>query len=138
MMAIFVILSENIKEKGVNVVVQRLVVQEQLGQVAQVLAVQLMSISINFPKGQLIFAITVNFISWRMPILRLDFGQMVEHFGPSVKKHQVIIAQIQRVDGVRGIVVWKQFLWIRVKQAMDRKTLIDRLNMKTNLVFTVK
>ena len=50
--AALVILTEHVKEEQVDVVVQRLVVQEELGQVAQVLAVQLLLLAVHLAPAQ--------------------------------------------------------------------------------------
>ena len=56
--------AENVKEEWLHVKVECLVVQEQLGQEAEVLAVQFVHFSICFPNGECAF--TVNLFAWRL------------------------------------------------------------------------
>ena len=56
--------TENEEKKRIHIVVERLVIQKQLRDVAQVLAVHLLLQSIDFKHGE--FAVAVNLISWWM------------------------------------------------------------------------
>ena len=56
--------TKNVEKKRIHIVVKRLVIQKQLRDVAQVLAVHLLLQSIDFKHGE--FAVAVNLISWWM------------------------------------------------------------------------
>ena len=57
-------LGHHVEEKWLNVEIERLVFQEQLGHQTQVLAVDFVLFSVHFEHGEMILA--VNFISRRM------------------------------------------------------------------------
>ena len=52
MTAVFIIFCENVEEKGLHVVIQRLVVQEKLGKQAEVLAIDLAHVAINLVRRE--------------------------------------------------------------------------------------
>lgn len=53
----FVRLTQHVKQKQINIIIQRLVVQKQLGQVAQVLAKDLFLFSIHLKHAHIVLAI---------------------------------------------------------------------------------
>ena len=64
MAATAVRLGHHIEEKWLNVEIECLVLQEQLGHQAEVLAVDLVFFSVHFEHGELVFA--VDFVSRRV------------------------------------------------------------------------
>jgi hypothetical protein len=67
--ATLVDLREDVEQEGLDVVVQRLVVQKQLGEEAQVLAVYGVVLAVHFKDGE--GAVPVHLIPWRVPELAL-------------------------------------------------------------------
>ena len=64
MAAFLVVDGENIEKERLNIVVECLVVQEQLGEKAQILTVDLVHVTVNFKDRQVLVAI--NFVGRRM------------------------------------------------------------------------
>ena len=63
--ALAVILGEDIEQEGLHVVVERLVIEEQLGDVAQVFRVNLLLLRVKLKHADLV--ISVYLITWRAP-----------------------------------------------------------------------
>lgn len=56
---------QDVEEERFDVVVERFVIEEKLGQQTEILAIDFVDVAIHFEDGQVIFAI--DFRSWRMP-----------------------------------------------------------------------
>ncbi len=54
MTPVFVVLGENVEEERLDVVVQRLVVEEELGEQTQVLTVDLVRVAVHLEHGQVL------------------------------------------------------------------------------------
>jgi hypothetical protein len=65
MIARSIMLAEDIKVEGVNVVMKSLVIKEELRYQAKILAVSLLVLSINLKNRDSV--ISIDFISWRVP-----------------------------------------------------------------------
>ena len=87
MSASFIALTEDVKQEQVHVVVQGLVVQEKLGQVAQVLAVKLLFPAIHLKHADA--AIAIDLLARRM--LQLAFAEMPQHLMPLLEEAKIIL-----------------------------------------------
>lgn len=114
MRPLVVYLAQHEKHEGVHVVVQGLVVQEQLGQQAQILAVYLVRPAVHLEHGKPASVppfrrLTVDLIPWGMPVMSYKSNSHVEarwcvpcqrwHLGrkgrvTSAKKHYLVIVQL--------------------------------------------
>ena len=89
--------SEDVKEEGLDVVVQRLVVQEELGQQAQVLAVHLVVLAVHLKHAQA--AVAVDFVPRRVaqvalalvPLQRLAALNVLE---AELAHEELVLAQV--------------------------------------------
>ena len=96
-----VILSEDIEEKGLHVIVQGLVVQKEFGQQAEILAVDLTHDSIHLKNGEIILAVNL-ICRWVEP---LALGAMVFKDAPTLHVFETELADKQlRQHGI--------FLWV--------------------------
>ncbi len=64
MAAVFIARGHAIEEKGVNVVVERFVIEEELAKETEIAAPPALTTAINLEKGNEI--IPIDFITWRM------------------------------------------------------------------------
>jgi hypothetical protein len=79
-----IILREHIEQKRLNVKVQRLMVQEQLGDQTQILAVDFARVAINLEHTQLSGRITVDLAAWRRE--RRPLARLLHHNWPLVQQ----------------------------------------------------
>lgn len=87
-------LTQDIEEEEVHIVEQGLVVQEQLCQVAQVLAEHLLLLAINFKHGDI--AVAIYFVSWR--VLYPAPLEVLQHLLALLEEGQVIFTEVQHLQ----------------------------------------
>ena len=83
-------LTQHIKQEQVHVIEQRLVIQKQLGQIAQVLAEQLFLLAVNLKHGHI--GVTIDLISWW--VLYSAALQMLQHLLPLFEEHEVVLTEV--------------------------------------------
>ena len=93
MCATLIALAQDVEEEEVDVVVQGLVVQEELGQVTQVLAVHLLLLAIHLKHADA--AVAVDLLAWRM--LQLALAQVAQHLMPLLEEAEVILREVQHL-----------------------------------------
>lgn len=87
-------LTKNVKQEQVHIIEERLVVQEQLCQVAQVLAEHFLLLAINLKHGDI--GVPVDLVSWRM-LYTAPF-QVLQHLLALLEKGQVILTEVQHLQ----------------------------------------
>ena len=97
-------LAHDIVQEGVDVVVQRLVVEEALAQQAQIPAPGLLAAAVNFKEGNVFVA--VDFVAWWMHQQALAAVAIEQELAREVR--QTHFAQIQAVDV-------RKLRWVRAK-----------------------
>ena len=87
-------LAQNVEQKEVDVIVQGFVVQEQLGQVAQVLAVGPLLLAVHLKHRHV--PVAVEFVAGR--VLQARLAQVLQHLPPLLEEAQVELREIQHLN----------------------------------------
>lgn len=90
----FVTLTQHIEQKQVHIIEQRLVIQEQLRQVAQILAKELLLLAVNLKHGHV--GIAVDLVPRRM--LYSAALEMLQHLLALLEEHQVVLTEIEHLQ----------------------------------------
>mmetsp|Transcript_41598 Transcript_41598/g.106452 ORF Transcript_41598/g.106452 Transcript_41598/m.106452 type:complete len:349 (+) Transcript_41598:700-1746(+) len=91
-----VVLREDVEQEGVHVVVERLVVQEELGEVAQVLAVHLLLAPVHLKHGDV--AVAVDLVAGR--VQHRVLAQVAHHHVALLEEVERELAKVQLLDVV--------------------------------------
>lgn len=89
--AALVALAEDVEEEEVDVVVERLVVEEELGEEAEVLAKDLFAVAVNLKHGDV--AVAVDLVARRPP--QLGLGHVVQELLAALEEFERKLAHIQ-------------------------------------------
>ncbi len=89
--------TQHVEQEQVHIIEQSLVIQEQLGQVAQVLAEQLLLLAVYLKHGHI--GVAIDLIPGR--VLDPAALQMLKHLLAFLKEHEVIFTEIQHLQESR-------------------------------------
>ena len=97
--------ADDVKEKGLDVVVERLVVKEELGEQAEVLTVDALVLGVDLEDGDR--AVPVDLVAGRVEGLAFGLQVAVELLGPP-KKGKVKLAKVEDVGKVELLRDWRK------------------------------
>jgi len=86
--------TQHVEQEQVHIIEQSLVIQEQLCQVAQVLAEQLLLLAVYLEHGHI--GVAIDLISWW--VLDPAALQMLKHLLALLEEHEVILTEVQHLQ----------------------------------------
>mmetsp|Transcript_19883 Transcript_19883/g.50441 ORF Transcript_19883/g.50441 Transcript_19883/m.50441 type:complete len:448 (-) Transcript_19883:704-2047(-) len=126
--AALVDLAQDVEQEEVDVVVERLVVEEQLGQEAQVLAERLLALAVNLEHAHV--AVAVDLLSGR--VARPALVHVAQHLAAALEERQRVLAKVQLLA---VLVLWREGREVpRVHHVAPQLNLVNVLDLCELLV----
>lgn len=94
-----VTLTQHIEQEQVHVIEKGLVIQEELGQVAQVLTEQLLLFAVDLKHGDI--GVAIDLIPWGM--LNPAAFQVLQHLLSLLEEHKVVLTEVEHLQQIESL-----------------------------------